>query len=660
MAKKTSEPDWRRVVGALPGALFVLSPEGHILQANAAALQLSGREMQALEGRSISQLFDAAEGTFEQDELPVVRAGVSVERERTLVRSDGVRLPVLLSAAALSEAAPDDALVVCQCIDITERKAAEEEVIRGRANLRAVIDNADQTIFSLDGKGRLVSFNRIFAEYLVGWTGIVAEPGLDLKRLLPVELQPVARAHLDRAAQGMAFTVEHPIRSADEDRLVAISLNPVREQPGGVVVGVAVYARDVTQERLYAERLRKARDEAEAAASARALFLATMSHEIRTPLNGVIGMADLLAGTSLTAEQAEYVSTIRGSSDLLTGVLNDVLDLSRLDAGGLVLDARPIWIPEVLETLVAVYSAEARRKGLDLRLTLDPALRREERLGDALRIRQVVGNLLSNAVKFCEQGQVEVRATGVASEAAPWTVRFEVRDTGIGIRPENLDRLFEPFVQGDPSTTRRFGGSGLGLSIARRLVDLMGGRLSVESVPGRGSVFRADLSLPVSGAHVDDRAPAVEMNRDIPAEEKGEGASARPPTPEDAALRVLVAEDNAVNRLVANRLLRATGIEADLVENGLEALEAIARGDFDVVFLDIEMPEMDGLEVARRVKGQLRGRCPYLVAMTAHAAQGYESVSREAGMDDYLAKPVRPRDLADVLSRYREARGMNG
>jgi PAS domain S-box-containing protein len=394
---------------------------------------------------------------------------------------------------------------------------------------------------------------------------------------------------------------------------------------------------DISARKAYEQAMADARAAAEAASRAKGDFLANMSHEIRTPMNGILGLTELCLATELDDEQKGYLDMVYSSARSLLTVINDILDFSKIEANRLDIETITFNLPQMLRHAIAPLRHKAESAGLQL-LCDQAAAVPEWLLGDPGRLRQVLLNLVGNAVKFTETGQIKLRVTRQRPAVQEQTteqawLRFSVSDTGIGIPPERLATVFDAFSQADTSITRRYGGTGLGLTISARLVALMGGPLQVRSDPGQGTEFWFDLKLPVAEALVVQDSP---LAQDMP-----------------AALDILVAEDHPINQVVARKVLEYLGHRVTLVDNGLKAVEACAAHAYDMVFLDIQMPELDGFGAARRIRAAEldQNRRTPLLAMTAHAMEGYRERCVAGGMDGYVTKPVDRKQLVQEMRR---------
>jgi PAS domain S-box-containing protein len=462
--------------------------------------------------------------------------------------------------------------------------------------------------------------------------------GRDISDLAPPEDRGLVRSYYieptgaSDAGPRRALPMRHVMRDGTVID-VEVTSNPI--VLGGVPCRIALY-NDVTARNRVTRELAVARDKALEASNTKSAFLANMSHEIRTPMNAVIGMTDLLLGEKLTPRQREYAEQVAVSGEQMLALINDILDVSKLETGHFELDVADFDLRETVARTCSIAAVQARAKGLRFELVIEPSVPRRVS-GDARRLSQVILNLVANAVKFTPAGTVSVRVHADAASAGS-RVRVEVNDTGIGIAPAALEEVFEPFTQADSSTTRLYGGTGLGLAIARDLVQLMGGSIAATSALGEGSTFTVEIELAPPAA-----AAAVACAT----------APASPGVPHWLSKpTVLVVEDGPVNQVVAVRTLERCGCRAHVVADGYEALAALAEQVFDAVLMDCQMPGLDGYETTAELRRREGGerRTP-VIAMTAHAMRGDRERCLAAGMDDYVSKPLRLNDLLGALKR---------
>ena len=519
---------------------------------------------------------------------------------------------------------------------LTERESALQE---NRAQLRAITDSAREAILMMDAQGQ-VSYWNPAAQQIFGYRSEEVL-GRNLHQLLaPETYRHVYQPSLQlfaQTGQGAAIgkTVElTALRKDGRQITVALALSSV--QLNGSWHGVGIL-RDITEEKLQQQELIRARHAAEAASRAKSEFLANMSHEIRTPLNGVIGMAQLLQYTQPNKEQEEYLHYLELSAKNLLALLNDILDLSKIEAGRIELEQALFSIRSSVQEVVGNQENRIRQKGLQLTTTIHQQVP-EVIQGDCLRFKQILMNLLGNAVKFTERGSISITLSPVAVSSSHCTLLLEVSDTGIGMDPEVLERIFSPFEQADNSTTRAYGGSGLGLAICRRLAELMGGRIWAASTPQQGSCFSVELPFVVVSDENGTADPVLSLPA-LPLVDRG--------------LKVLVAEDNDLNAGTLVALLTRLGHEATVVTNGQEAIEAWNRSAYSCILMDISMPVMDGCQALAALREQevkMGGHTP-VIALTAHALQGDRERFLALGFDGYVAKPVQINALTDQLNR---------
>jgi PAS domain S-box-containing protein len=544
--------------------------------------------------------------------------------------------------------------------DITNHQYIQNQLIDSTAFLQSIIQNIPNMIFIKDAKDlRFVLFNKA-GEDLVGLKAA------DLLGKSDYDLFPREQADFfikkdrEMIASGELLDIpEETLETADgQTRWLHTKKIPLRGPSGNMQYLLGI-SEDITAQREIENEIRsyvnelevsrteivrqslqlqEARDVAEASARAKSEFLANMSHEIRTPMNGIIGMSELLLDSQLSPQQREHVETIVGSGEALLTIINDVLDFSKIEARKLELVKRVFNVEELLAQLVATFRPAVNAKGISLSTAVEDTVPLELE-GDPVRIRQILTNLLNNAIKFTPTGgNVGVRV-GLVDRNSEGGIQlwFAVSDTGIGISPENQKKIFEPFFQVDASSTRAYGGTGLGLSIAQQLVTLMGGALSCESEEGNGSTFRFTSSL--------REPPRVTVSQKI---RQGELMNAQ------AALRILVAEDNPVNQKLARAMLEKDGHQVTIVASGQDAVDASAKGGFDLILMDIQMPVLDGVEATAMIRsreGNSKAHVP-IVALTAHAMTGDKERYLLAGMDAYVSKPIRREELRAVIRSF--------
>ncbi len=559
--------------------------------------------------------------------------------------------------------------------DITERKRAESALREANAVLRGVLDAATLvSVIATDLQGTIAVFSR-GAERMLGYAAeeMVGKATPEIFHLRSeieaYAAELAAELGLDRPSAGMSVFFHEVRRRGFAERewtwvrkdasqlTVNLTITAMRDAAGAITGFVGV-AADVTERTRAVLEMQRAKETAEAASRAKTDFVANVSHEIRTPLNGILGMTELVLDTELTGEQRECLELARAAGESLISVISDVLDFAKIEARRLELDAVGFSLRGLVGELVRLLTVRARQKRLQLVAEVAPEVP-DALIGDVVRLRQVLMNLVGNALKFTAEGEVRVQVSlgdpqapdpsgthGEPAEPASLVLCFAVRDTGIGIEPDKQRVIFEAFEQADGSTTRRFGGTGLGLAISRDLVALMGGRLWVESEPGVGSAFAFTARLrPQPAALADDVGSEIR-----PVAAAGNGRPSR---------HVLVVEDNLVNQRTLAHLLERHGHRVSVAANGRECLRALADQPFDIVLMDVQMPEMDGLEATREIRrlerseglgaaGSEGARLP-IVAVTAHASPEDRKRCLEAGMDAHLTKPVRSAELLAAI-----------
>ncbi len=660
--------------------------------------------------------------------------------------------------------------------DVTARRAEERRAAESAALVQAVLNSTSYLIMAVDTNGLITGLNPATATAL----GCTEQEAVGRKRIEALFDDRTFEEIIGPAQATGRDDREWMLRRHDGSTFPAFVSVSVLKNPESERTGYAVVSSDITERKQAERALLRATLEAEQASRAKGEFLANMSHEIRTPMNAVIGLTGLLLDTSLNDEQLEFVETIRASGDALLAIINDILDFSKIESGNLVLEAESFDVRDCVESALDLVAGKAAEKNVNLAYLVEDAVP-QTLVGDVTRVRQVLVNFLSNAVKFTEKGDVYVHVMSRPLPEGRTEVAVAVRDTGIGIPSDKIDRLFRSFSQVDASTTRHFGGTGLGLAISKRLVELMGGGVSVTSTPGEGSTFRFTINVAAGevtrrtflggvtpelsnrrvllvddnatnrrifeqhlrgwGLHVVVAASAEEAltmigteatfdcavldmqmpgmdGEELAAAWRAQAGASTPPlilatsmgrrgtggekqfvavlskpvkpsllydtllatftgaaqrrprsvsrtidggTAARQPLRILLVEDNPVNQMVATRMCEKLGYRIDVVGNGLEAIAAVNQIPYDTLLMDVHMPEMDGLEATKRIRGFVASeRRPWIIAMTASAMESDRQACLAAGMDDYTPKPVTMESLESALTRAWKSKGTDG
>jgi len=662
---RDSEQRYKSLFEYNPSSIYAFDLNGELASFNAQLEELTGYTREELRTIRFAQLIHEEDRERTDRMLAVAMGGQPTRFEARVVRKDGV---VVACGVTNVPIVVGDQVVGAYGIasDIRERKQYIEQIERLSYRHSLILSSIAEGLYMLDQQGRAIFLNpaaeRMLGYALEEFVGVSYEvvhharaDGTPYSR----EANPIGRTIADGQARSMNEEVFW--RKDGTSFLVEYRVNPIIDD--GRIVGAVVVFNDVTGER----EIRQAKENAERADRAKSEFLAMMSHEIRTPMNGILGMTDLLLETGLTAEQKEFAEIIHASGETLLRILNDILDFSKIEAGKLVLEDEPFDLLGTIAMTIDLFKPRAEQKGLELICRVAPEVPGIA-VGDATRFRQVLTNLIGNAIKFTESGSVSVtiavreRPCPDGREASK-LLRVTVEDTGIGIPADKLQHLFQSFSQLHPALSRTYGGTGLGLAITKRLVELMGGAIAVDSTEGKGSVFRFETEL-----HDDSCGAGV-----MPGEQAGlraqrarageqrlpdRGAGERYPAA-SGSLRILLAEDHPVNQQLFLRVLARLGYAADVAGNGVEAVEMILKQPYDLVFMDIQMPVMDGIRATELVRQLLpESKLPVIVALTAHARKEDRDRCLSAGMDDYISKPIQMEEVRRVFDRWRHGKGV--
>jgi PAS domain S-box-containing protein len=645
---KTTNAEMRAFFAAMNDLIFVFNREGRYLKILAGETDSLLVPKEDCLGRRITEVFPSEIG---ETLLSYIQQALETQSPLNVEYKIDWHGREIWSDASISPIDTDSVIWVAR--DITERKQAEKALQETTFRLVTIISNLQAGILVENEAREIVLVNQTFCDIM----GLLAPP----ETLIGSNCRKSAdeSKHLFLNSQQFQQRVEEILQLqqpivGEEIQLIngrILERDYVPIFAGTEYRGHLWQYRDITERKQIQIQLEQAKETAEAANRAKSDFLAMMSHEIRTPMNAVIGMAGLLLDTKLSLQQADYAETIRSSGNTLLNIINDILDFSKIESGHLELEEQPFHLRNCMQESLDLLAPLAASKKIELTCHVDSKVP-DAIVGDITRLRQILWNLLSNAVKFTHSGKVTVlvQATQLQhpqdesstcsepiANKAEYDIQFAVRDTGIGIPHDRMNRLFQAFSQVDASTTRKYGGTGLGLVISKRLTEIMGGKMWVKSEVGKGSTFYFTI-----------RATAT---TELP----------RQPLPQSLAeividspfLRILLAEDNTINQKVAIRMLERLGFRADVVSNGLEAIAALRRQPYDVVLMDVQMPEMDGLEATRLIRQEWDSATqPWIIAMTAHARPSDQEECLQAGMNRYISKPIDMVLLQKALHEY--------
>jgi PAS domain S-box-containing protein len=670
-ALHASSERYRLIVQTAAEGIWMTGADDRTSFVNPTMARMLDYDVEQMLGRAMTDFMDDDGRALLKQHLQRRLAGQAGQGDVCFLRRDGASVWCLLSTTVINSDAGHYAGTLAMLTDITARRQADSALRSSSQRLASIFNAVTNGLVMVDADGAILERNAAAARMLSHslpiagdrlWLGMREDGSqfdaashpvrLAIVTGMPVRDVVMGLAQPDGAVCWMSVNAEPMLDDGGGVHLVVASLTDITDRKRG-----EDQLRELNEhlEERVATRtgeLNQARMLAEEASQTKGQFLANMSHEIRTPMNGVIGMAYLALKTDLDPRQRDYLEKIRFAGEHLLGIIDDILDISKIEAGKLEIEQVDFALDHVIQTLTTVVAPKAASRGLELVFDLEPTLPRVLR-GDPLRLGQVLINYANNAIKFSEKGRIEVRVRQVVGDAGGCLLRFEVSDCGIGLSEAEIDKLFQSFQQADTSTTREYGGTGLGLAICKQLAQLMGGDVGVRSRPGHGSTFWFTARLGISSATV----PAlIDRVKDAAAELLATSRSAAVMAALKDA-RILLVEDNTFNQQIALEMLEEAGSSVCLANNGMEALELLRQTTFDCVLMDVQMPLMDGLEATRRIRADPGLADMRVLAMTATATNEDRVRCIEAGMDDFISKPIQPALMYQTIANWLPERG---
>lgn len=628
------------VVDSVLDGLIAIDEKGSITLFSHSSEKIFGYSAEEVMGRNVNILmpepYHSAHDQYLRNYLTTgTKRIIGIGREVQGLRKDGTVFPLDLSITELHSTEEQGFIGLVR--DITERKYLDEQLRNSERMKKAMLESSLDAIITIDSDSRICEFNQP-ASAIFGYAlyEVIGKSMADL--IVPEQYREAHKRGIKRylntgeeAVLGRRFEIT-ALRRSGEEFPIELAITPIHHREHTFFTA---FIRDITETKQSEEALRRGREQAEHASLVKSQFLAMMSHEIRTPLNAILGTQELLADTALNDIQKSYLRMAQDAGVTLLTLINDILDLTKVETGKLELENIAFDSLQVINEVLQLVGVKAKEKNLRLISVIEPDISTWVR-GDPWRLRQVLLNLLTNAVKFTPGGSVTLKLSQRPAEVNDGALLFEVIDTGIGIAEEVQPRLFEVFIQADPSDTRKYGGSGLGLAISKRLVELWGGQMGLDSQPGVGSRFWFSY-----GRAVD--APQAGLNHD----------QVEDATLPSFAAHLLLVEDSPVNQAVLSTMLRSGGHKVDVADSGTAAIEAVRAACYDLVFMDVSMPDMSGIDATRAIR-QLGGAAAKLpiIAMTAHAVKGYREQCLQAGMNDYATKPIGKKDLLALVGKW--------